>query len=81
VPTYAEWLQALQEEIHACLAGQQDPKTALDRLAKRHAKIIEEDGYPDRYPPELRYPPDVKSPLDVVRAGEPASEVGKPKKK
>jgi len=81
VPTYAELLQALQEEIHACLAGQQDPKIALDRLAKRHAKIIEEDGYPDRYPPELRYPPDVKSPLDVVRAGEPASEVGKPKKK
>jgi len=81
VPTYAELLMALQEEIHACLAGQIDPKTALDRLAKRHREIIEEDGYPDRYPPEFRYPADVKSPLDVVRAGEPASEVGKPKKK
>jgi len=80
VPTYAELLMALQEEVHACLAGLQDPKTALDRLAKRHKDIIEADGYPDRYPPELRFPPDRKSPLDVVRAGEPASEVGKPKR-
>lgn len=80
VPTYAELLQALQEEIHACLAGQQDPKTALDRLAKRHAETIEADGYPESYPPEFRFPADKKSPLDVVRAGEPASEVGKPKK-
>lgn len=81
VPVYAEMLQAVQEEIHMCLAGQTDPKTCLDRLAKRHEEILEEDGYPERYPPEFRFPPDRKSPLDVIRAGEPASEVGKPKKK
>jgi len=81
IPFYAEMLMAVQEEIHhAYLSGQGTAKEALDRLVKRHKEIIEAEGYPDSYPEEFRFPPDKKTPLDVIRAGEPMSEVGKPKK-
>jgi len=80
VPFYPEMLLAVQEEIHAALMEEKSPKQALDDLAKRHKEIIEREGYPDKYPPEQRFPPGLKTPADVIRAGEPMSEVGKPKK-
>ena len=80
VPFFFEMLMVVQEEIHACLSGAKDPKAALDAVARRHEEIIEEEGYPDKYPEEWRIPPGIKTPLDVIRAGEPMTEVGKPKK-
>ncbi len=80
VPFFFEMLTAVQEEIHAALVGQKNIKEALDTLARRQKEIIEREGYPDKYPPELRFPPGLKTPADVIRAGEPMSEVGKPKK-
>lgn len=80
VPFYPEMLLAVQEEIHAALMEEKSPKQALDDLAKRHKEIIEREGYPEKYPPEQRFPPGLKTPADVIRAGEPMSEVGKPKK-
>lgn len=77
VPFFFEMLTVVQEEIHACLSGSKEPKAALDNIARRHKEIIEREGYPEKFKEfgEIKG----KTPADVIRAGEPMSEVGKPK--
>jgi len=68
VPFFAEMLTAVQEEIHAALAGAVDASTALNNLARRHKEIIERENYPAAFE---RYGKPLKNVAELIRRGLP----------
>ncbi|HEU4521356.1 MAG TPA: hypothetical protein VFT12_05090, partial [Thermoanaerobaculia bacterium] len=43
-PIYAELSEQLQVALHRALAGEVEPRTALDQAAKRMQRLIDESG-------------------------------------